>query len=420
MDPPPAPDLEELDGRHADRQAAPRPVADRVHLEGRGHRRLARVHRAELRGRAPHVEGDDVGFSGLRAGQGAHEHAGRRPGLHDPNRLLGREPRRHEPARGLHDEELVAEAAFAKRGFQARDVAGDEGAHVGVRDGGAGALVLAEPGRDGRGQGHREIGRPLGQAPGDRAFVLRVRVGVEQRDRHRLRPAGEHAVDGRLQGRGIERDDHAAVRGKAFDHLEYPPPGHQRRRLVHVEVVGLVALLPPDEQHVAEAVRGEQGGGAALAFDDRVGGDGRRVQDGGERPGRETRLRHQPVEALDHRPRRIVGGRRHLEEARRDAARPGEHEIGERAPDVERHPPRSGPHSGPPRCANDSGPAGVRRAARAARRGAGTLHAPRAARSTHRRAAAAVATAPPGARSFHRYAAAPGAMSPIENRAPAT
>ena len=61
------PDLDHLDGRNADRQAAPLEVSvGPGYLEGAGHLRLAAVDEADLGRRPPHVERDRVPAAALR------------------------------------------------------------------------------------------------------------------------------------------------------------------------------------------------------------------------------------------------------------------------------------------------------------------------------------------------------------------
>ena len=165
-----------------------------------------------------------------------------------------------------------------------------------------------------------------------------VRVRVQERDRDRLRPARDHGVERGVERSRVDGDFHRAGRADAFHDLERTPPGHQRRRLLHVEVVGLVALLAPDEQHVAEPVGGQERGGPALALDDRVGRHRGGVENGVESARRDPRIREKPLEARDHRAGRVVGAACDLEETRRRVG-PRQDEVGERAADVERHSP---------------------------------------------------------------------------------
>ena len=93
---------------------------------------------------------------------------------------------RCEPARGLHDLGLD-QPARGGLGGQPAQVGAHERAERRVEHGRGGALVLAE--RAHQLAGHRHVRRgwqALGQQTREQALVLGVRVGVQQRDRHRL------------------------------------------------------------------------------------------------------------------------------------------------------------------------------------------------------------------------------------------
>ena len=58
-------------------------------------------------------------------------------------------------------------------------------------------------------------------------------------------------------------------------------PGRERRGPFHGQVVEVGAVLASDFQYVLEAEGGDQGGAAALALEEGVGGDGAAVDEVG-------------------------------------------------------------------------------------------------------------------------------------------
>ena len=73
-------------------------------------------------------------------------------------------------------------------------------------------------------------------------------------------------------------------------HRKAQPARHQRRRQVDVDVVLLEPVLVADLDRVAEALGGKEGGLGALALDDRVGRQGRAVNDDRQIPRGERRF----------------------------------------------------------------------------------------------------------------------------------
>ena len=167
----------------------------------------------------------------------------------------------------------------AQRLVQMAQVAIDDWLDVGIGDGGVGALVLAELRRDLRGDRHRECRGARGDAA--RGCAARAR-GWHRRAAAQTatvsRPDSSMASMARstdASSSGVTTEPSGA---DALDHLDDMAPLHERLRLVDVEIVGLVALLATDDEHVAEALRGDEAGGCALALEHRVGGDRRRMQ----------------------------------------------------------------------------------------------------------------------------------------------
>ena len=106
----------------------------------------------------------------------------------------------------------------------------------------------------------------------------RVGIGVQQRHGDRLVAVLRDALQHQRKLFPVERLQHLALEAHPLPHLENPLAGDQRVRLQHVQVVGLVALLPAEDEHVAEAARGNQRRLRPAPLDDRVGRDRRRVE----------------------------------------------------------------------------------------------------------------------------------------------
>ncbi len=199
-------DLQQLDGRHVDRQAAALAVAHLVHLEGGRDGGLAAVDGAELGRGAAHVEGEDPVEALLLADGAAQQHAGGGPELDDADRHVAGELGRHQPAVRLHDEEIRGDTLLLEGACQPADVAADDGLDVGVGHHRAGALVFAILGRDVGGERHGRCWDAFRQAlrrwP-SRARGRRRRAAGTPRSTRSSRPRSRPSTS--LEGRGVER-----------------------------------------------------------------------------------------------------------------------------------------------------------------------------------------------------------------------
>ena len=118
------------------------------------------------------------------------------------------------------------------------DVPADDGAEVRVDDGGARALVLADLGED--------VGRPRDEdVVGERSRAGSPRPGVRGRRRRTSgaarspppRLAAPRAAPRRPERSLVERSPDLASRAEALAHLEAKRAGHERRRLLVLQVV---------------------------------------------------------------------------------------------------------------------------------------------------------------------------------------
>ncbi len=101
-----------------------------------------------------------------------------------------------------------------------------------------------------------------------------------------------------------------ALRIHAPANLGAQPARHQRRRGLDGQVVQVVLALVANFQHVPEPAGGQQAGGAAPAFNQRVGEQGGGVDHARDPLRVDVVGMHQPADAIGHALRRVaVGGK---------------------------------------------------------------------------------------------------------------
>ena len=191
------------------------------------------------------------------------------------------------------------------------------------------ALVFAELGVDLARDRH--VGKMRGERSPQRLLVRRVRVGVEEADRHALDAQAPEALDDGGHFAEIERRQHRAVGPDALAHLGAKPARHEGLGLGRqIDPVEMRTVHAADLEHVAEASRGDKADRADPALDDRVRDERGPVGEGGAAAGHAAD-RGQAVEQASG---RIGGGRRHLERVRPARGVAGD-EIGEGAAHVD-------------------------------------------------------------------------------------
>jgi hypothetical protein len=165
--------------------------------------------------------------------------------------------------------------------------------------------------------------------------VLGAGIGVQKRHRDRCGARGQHGIDGRVHRGHVQRLDDFAAGADALVHLVDAVAAEQRHRLFGIEVVSLVTLLPTDDQHIAEAARSDQRRRRALAFDHRVSGNGRGVQNGGYLRSIDVGAAEQIVEATQDAFGEIGRRTRYLQRPHQAAIAIMEDAVGKCSPDVE-------------------------------------------------------------------------------------
>ncbi len=211
--------------------------------------------------------------------------------------------------------------------LEAGQVAVHDGLRVGADDGCAGALVLAKLRQDvgGPGDGHP------GQRRGERLFggdlVHGVGVRVEKADRDRLDALlADQPRDMLDEGKVPQRPPDGAVGPHALVGLDDVVAGDERLRLPVEQVEQARLGLPLDQQHVAEALRGDEARAGALVLEHRVRHDGRAVDQRGDLGRRHAAFGHR----RQHRALRLRR-RGHDFAGRLDMVAPGQHPVGEGA-----------------------------------------------------------------------------------------
>ena len=182
--PPARPDLDHLDGRNADGEAASLQIAVGAgDLEGAGRLRLEVVNETKLGGRPAHVEGERVRACALARDLGGEDGSAGRSRLDQPDGKARRNVERREATPRGHEEERTPEAEFPERRGQAGEIARHPGLDVGVGAGRRLPLVLPDFRTHFAREGDAEVGERSAQDVPDPPLVGGVRVGMQQSDR---------------------------------------------------------------------------------------------------------------------------------------------------------------------------------------------------------------------------------------------
>ena len=177
-----------------------------------------------------------------------------------------------------------------------------------------------------------EVGQTFGQNFPYALLMSRIRVAVQETDRHAANPLPFQGGDQRPHCVLVEDPQHLAGSRNPLGHREATAARNQRRPLVQVEVILVVATLVSRLDDVAKSRRGDQGAYRPLAFDDRVRGEGgpmdQQVDVAGVDAGILERGRNGADDAILRRLRRGQALRRG------QSAWPFERDVGEGAADV--------------------------------------------------------------------------------------
>ena len=243
-------------------------------------RRLAVRHQADIGRGAAHVERDQV----LRPDQAGGIDAAGDPAGRSRQHGAGREPSglgdRRDAAMRLDDQGRPLIAGLGEPGFEPRQIARQHRADIGVDDRRRDPLELLDLRQDlARTARHRRRAARDRSASARRVLVARVAPGVQVADRDRLDLfLLQHGDRGVERGR-VERDLDPAVGAHPLAHRQAQPARHELLGRRHAQIVAVVLQPLAHLDDVAMAFGGKQAEAGALAFEQRVGRDGRAVHD---------------------------------------------------------------------------------------------------------------------------------------------
>ena len=139
------PNLDQLDGWHAHRQAtAPLKAVDAGDLKVVGHVWLTLADDSHFRGGAPHVKGDQVLFVGQFAVKTGSQHPRRRAGFDQPHREFDRDIQGSNPTAGEHQVERFRQAIGGQLLLQAVEILGRQGLNIGITNRGRHPLIFTD------------------------------------------------------------------------------------------------------------------------------------------------------------------------------------------------------------------------------------------------------------------------------------
>jgi hypothetical protein len=101
------------------------------------------VNEADLRGRAAHVERQNLVLGALGRDRGGEYGSSCRSGFHEADRQAARRSQAHQAAARSHELDGLAATLRDEGCLEAPEIAGHQRLYIGVRHGGRGALVLA-------------------------------------------------------------------------------------------------------------------------------------------------------------------------------------------------------------------------------------------------------------------------------------
>jgi hypothetical protein len=264
---------------------------------------------------------------------------GGRAGFDQRGRPLHRRAQPHDAAAGMHHLDLAGDADRGQPGRQRAGVVAHDRADIGVHHHGRGALVFADLRQDLRAPADIDAVAELGAQDGlGLDLVLRIGVGVQEADRHRLDALlAEAPCAAAITSSRDERHAHRAVGAEPLVDLEPQASRRQRLRLVVLQVVEHGDAQAAHLEHVAEAGSRQEPGAGALVFEDGVGRDRRRMDDAGDAVGRGLVVLDQRLQRLGDAAAVVVRRRGHLAGLDQPVVA-RDHDIGEGAADVDADP----------------------------------------------------------------------------------
>jgi hypothetical protein len=216
-------------------------------------------------------------------------------------------------------------------------VALDPGLHVDIDHRRRGPLVLPDLRHDVGGDGDPGIGRGAPHGLPRPPLHLGIGEAVEEGDGDRLDPGG-----GQFPGQALDillvqivPRQRRPIGESAPRHAEAEVARHEGMRHLELQVVEVVAMLAADLQGIAEALAGEERGQGSLALDQRVGDQGRAMDDLAEGAHRRVGGRQRLLQPGLDGTRRIVRCGEGLPDDERAAGVVIDDQVGEGAADID-------------------------------------------------------------------------------------
>jgi hypothetical protein len=138
-----------------------------------------------------------------------------------------------------------------------------------------------------------ELARERGHA----LLMRRISISMHEHDRDRLDAVGQRVLQLRPHRSEVGLPLHGAVGAHALGDLDHAFVQH--RRLDDVAGEDLRPRLVADAQRVAKSLGDEEEGAFALAFEQRIGGDGGAHLHRADQPGRDRYAATQPEQVPD-------------------------------------------------------------------------------------------------------------------------
>jgi len=250
-------------------------VAIDIELIGHLHRPVA--HQRHVAAGAAHLDRDQIARAGVVAVPADRADARSRSRQHHLHRLGSSLLHIERAAIALHDQQRRLQSETLQPFLERAQVGHGAQADIRVGHHRGAAFVLAHDRRD-LGRARHPEPRPFARDQvAHLLFMHAIAKAVQQADCDRLDTlVAKHGQ--RLQHRfAVKRRDDLAPRVDPLDHAAAQPARHQGRRKRRPVVPHVRAQAAADLEAVAKAVGGDQADPGALALEQRVGRDGRAV-----------------------------------------------------------------------------------------------------------------------------------------------
>ena len=160
----------------------------------------------------------------------------------------------------------------------------------------------------------------------------RQRIGMQETDGNRFDLLRDQLVGDSADSRFVERQQNCAVGRDSFGHRVAQRPRHQFRRPLDVDIELFEAFLKAHFENVAKPFGGQERGARTFALDQRVGRQGRAVNEQIDLGRANARFAEQPSYAFNNAEFGLPCGGQHF--ARITAIRRFQHHVSEGAADI--------------------------------------------------------------------------------------